>query len=95
MVLTGTGAPAGSTLAADGKTLTVPGEGVWTVDATTGEITFTPDAGFAGDPTAAPYTVADNDGNTSNAANVSIAFGDAPVAADDPVTSGNHRRRSL
>ena len=87
MVLTGTGAPAGSTLAADGKTLTVPGEGVWTVDATTGEITFTPDAGFAGDPTAAPYTVADNDGNTSNAANVSIAFGDAPVAADDPVTS--------
>ncbi|MBM1225333.1 hypothetical protein JQT98_07550, partial [Ponticoccus sp. SC6-69] len=88
VVLTGTGAPAGSTLASDGKTLTVPGEGTWTVNATTGAITFTPEAGVTADPTPASYTVDDNDGNTSNEATVSVTFGDAPVAVDDIFVSG-------
>ncbi|MBM1272004.1 OmpA family protein, partial [Ponticoccus sp. SC2-37] len=88
VVLTGTGAPAGSTLASDGKTLTVPGEGTWTVNATTGAITFTPEAGVTADPTPASYTVDDNDGNTSNEATVSVTFGDAPVAVDDTFVSG-------
>ncbi len=38
------GADAGS----NGKTKTVAGEGVWTVDDTTGEITFTPEDGYTG-----------------------------------------------
>ena len=84
LVLTGTGAPAGSTLAADGKTLTVPGEGVWTVDATTGVVTFTPETGFTADPTPAAYTVDDNDGNTSNEAIITLDYPQtAPVAVDD------------
>lgn len=88
VMLTGTGAPAGSLLAADGKTLTVPGEGVWTVNPATGEITFTPDPALVGDPTPAAYTVADDDGNPSNEALVSVDFGEPPVAGDDTVVSG-------
>jgi uncharacterized repeat protein (TIGR01451 family) len=66
--------PAGSTLSPDGKTLTVPGEGVWTIDPVTGEMTFTPEAGFTADPTPVSYTVADNDGNVSSPATVTLAF---------------------
>lgn len=87
VVLTGTGAPAGSVLSPDGKTLTVPGEGVWTVNATTGALSFTPNPALIGDPTPAAYTVADNDGNTSNEATVSVDYGTPPVANDDPIIS--------
>ena len=60
------GADAGS----NGKTKTVPGEGVWTVNPTTGSITFTPAPGFTGNPTPIDYTGKDNDGNVSNSAKV-------------------------
>ena len=63
--------------------LVVAGEGTWSVDTTTGEITFTPEPGFTGDPTPISYTVDDNDGNTSNEATVTVTYGDAPVALDD------------
>ncbi|MEZ6121007.1 MAG: Ig-like domain-containing protein [Pirellulaceae bacterium] len=53
--------PAGATLSPDGKTLTVPGEGVYTV-LPTGEITFSPAANFSGMTTSVTYQVADNDG---------------------------------
>ncbi len=33
-----------------GDDLDVAGEGTWSVDGTTGEITFTPQAGFTDDP---------------------------------------------
>ncbi|KAG1654010.1 Serine-aspartate repeat-containing protein D [Nymphon striatum] len=68
VVLTGTG------VSPDGKTQTVAGEGVWTVNPTTGEVTFTPETGFTADPTPVPYTVNDNDGNTSNVSNISIDY---------------------
>ena len=83
VVLTGVGAPSGSTLSADGKTLAVPGEGVWTVDPVTGAITFTPEAGMVGDATPAPYTVSDSDGNVSNPAVVNVNYGSTPEATDD------------
>ena len=83
VVLAGTGAPADAVLSVDGKTLTVPGEGEWSVDANTGEITFTPEDGFAGDPTPATYTIADNDGNVSAEASLAIDYGDRPVAVAD------------
>ncbi|MFP3507591.1 Ig-like domain-containing protein, partial [Burkholderia sp. SIMBA_062] len=57
-----TQAPAGSTIAADGKSVDVPGEGTWTVNPTTGAITFTPVAGFTADPTPISYTVDDATG---------------------------------
>jgi large repetitive protein len=75
--------PPGSTLSGDGKTLTVPGQGEWTVQAT-GEITFTPAGGYTGDPTPIQYTVQDDDGNTSNPATVTIDYVQIPpVAVND------------
>ncbi len=87
VVFTGTGAPTGSTVTDAGKTLTVPGEGVWTIDLVSGEVTFTPQTGFTDDPTPATYTVDDNDGNTSNEATITLDFDQAaPVAVDDSET---------
>ncbi|MEO9514314.1 MAG: OmpA family protein, partial [Paracoccaceae bacterium] len=68
VILTGTGASIGSTLSTDGKTLTVPGEGEWVVDPTTGFVTFTPTAGYSGTPTPAAYVVSDTMGRVSNEA---------------------------
>ena len=67
-------------------TLTVPGEGVWTVDPTTGAITFTPEASFTGDPTPITYTVDDTDGNTSPPATVTVDYPQAIEANDDTGT---------
>ena len=43
----------------------MPGEGVWSYDETTGEISFDPIDGFTGDPTDIEYTIFDEDGNES------------------------------
>ena len=51
--------------------VTDPIQGTATVDAATGAVTYTPDAGVVGDDDFT-YTVADNDGDTSNAATVTI-----------------------
>ncbi|MBW1639964.1 tandem-95 repeat protein [Microbacterium resistens] len=61
------------------KRLTVPGEGVWTVN-DDGTITFTPEDGFVGDPTPIGYTVEDADGNETGA-NVVVTY--LPAAQDD------------
>ncbi|HQI86583.1 MAG TPA: hypothetical protein PKV20_18555 [Anaerolineae bacterium] len=80
--------PAGSTLSPDGKLLIVPQQGYWTVNPTTGAITFTPLTGFTGNPTPIAYTVADVRSHTSNAATVTVLYTDPPVAVDD-VLLGN------
>lgn len=59
---------------APGDPLIVSGEGTWSVNLGTGEITFTPESGFTGDPTPITYTVDDNDGNTSNQAAVVVLY---------------------
>ena len=64
--------PPGATLSGDGKTLTVPGQGVWTVNPTSGAITFTPAADYIGTPTSITYTVKDASGAVSNSAVVSV-----------------------
>jgi len=61
--------PQGDTVA-----MTIPGEGIWTVDATTGNITFVPENGFVGNPTPIQYVVDDNAGAQSNAALVTITY---------------------
>lgn len=67
-----------------GVSLVVPGEGTWSINTSTGAITFTPEPGFTGDPTPIQYTVKDNDGNTSNPALVTIDYVQSPpVAAND------------
>ncbi|MDN3441728.1 hypothetical protein QL898_08800, partial [Psychrobacter sp. APC 3279] len=69
-----TQSPAGGTIADDGKSVDVPGEGSWAVDPVTGDITFTPEAGFTGDPTPISYTVDNRTGETSNEATVTIDY---------------------
>jgi CshA-type fibril repeat protein len=70
---------------ADGS-LVVVGQGIWTVNPTTGAITFTPIAGFTGDPTPISYTVQDRTGLTSAAATVTVDYPQtAPLASNDTV----------
>ncbi len=66
--------------------LTVPGEGVWTVDPVTGKITFTPETGFTGDPTPIKYTVEDDQGNVSSPATVTVDYPQTLEAKDDNAT---------
>ena len=62
------------------QSMTVLGEGVWSVDPINGEITFTPESGFIGDPTPIEYTVLDTSG-ASDGGTVTINY--PPVANDD------------
>ncbi|WP_295420908.1 cadherin-like domain-containing protein, partial [Sulfurovum sp.] len=55
-------------------TLVVTGEGNWSVDPSTGAITFTPEAGFTGDPTPIEYIVADDQGNISDPSTVTVMY---------------------
>ncbi|MGE3645080.1 MAG: tandem-95 repeat protein, partial [Beijerinckiaceae bacterium] len=69
-----------------GDPLTVPGEGEWTVDPVTGAITFTPEPDYNGTPTPIQYTVADDTGDVSTPATVSLTVtpvNDRPVPQDD------------
>ncbi|WP_423920903.1 beta strand repeat-containing protein [Frigoribacterium sp. 2-23] len=75
---------AGSTVSSDGRTLTVPGEGTWTVNPTTGALTFTPEAGFTRNPTPARYSVADTRGNRAQSTAAVTYLG---VAQDDTGTT--------
>lgn len=77
---------------ADGSRVTrlvVPGEGTWTVDPETGAVTFTPEAGFTGDPTAVGYEVTDVEGNVTQAqvriTYVAAAAGDPAPPASQPL----------
>ncbi len=63
----------------DNDQLVVPGEGTWSVDNTTGDITFTPQAGFTSDPTPITYTVSDAAGNVSNTATETVDYAQNPA----------------
>ncbi|MFF2371189.1 Ig-like domain-containing protein [Agromyces sp. NPDC058110] len=76
-------APAGTVLSADAKQLTVPGEGVWAVDAD-GVATFAPEPGFTGDATTVPYSVDDSRGGRATATASARAAPVVPAAGDDP-----------
>jgi len=71
------------------RELVVPGEGTWTVE-DDGSITFTPEAGFTGDPTPVKYSAADEDGNRTEAT-VTIDYLDpaAPAAPAAPAKPGD------
>ncbi|MFS0728560.1 tandem-95 repeat protein [Curtobacterium sp. 1P10AnD] len=81
--LTDAGVP-GSSVGDGGKTLTVPGQGVWTVDPKTGAVTFTPENGFTKNPTPVTYTVEDTRGNTTQG-QVSVTYRGA--AQNDAATT--------
>ncbi|GAB1418018.1 hypothetical protein MASR2M12_07830 [Bacteroidales bacterium] len=63
--------------------LVVPGEGTWSVNATTGAITFTPLPSFTGNPTPIQYSVQDTKGYSSNLATVALTYLTGPTAVDD------------
>jgi len=66
----------------------VPGEGVWSYDETTGEISFDPIDGFTGDPTDIEYTIFDEDGNEStDPANINIEYAVTPPVAEDDINN--------
>ncbi|MFC7439472.1 MULTISPECIES: Ig-like domain-containing protein, partial [unclassified Agrococcus] len=72
--------PTTGTVLAPGAALTVAGEGVWSIDPETGVVTFTPDAGYEGDPTVVSYQVPDGSGDVTSAT-ITITY--LPVAVDD------------
>ncbi|WP_165872170.1 DUF11 domain-containing protein, partial [Tenacibaculum sp. M341] len=62
----------------------VVGQGVWSYDEVTGELTFDPTTGFTGDPTPITYTIEDDDNAPSNIATVRVEYLDtAPTATED------------
>ncbi len=81
----------------DNDKLVVDGEGTWSVDNTTGDITFTPEPGFKGNPTPIKYKVKDNAGNESNEATESVTYPvtHPPVAKDDNVAGETGKPASV
>ncbi|KQS17040.1 hypothetical protein ASG05_05700 [Frigoribacterium sp. Leaf186] len=66
-------------------TVTVPGEGTWTVDTTTGVVTFAPVDGFTGPATALEYTATTNVGDTVTGS-ITVTSGTPPFATPDSTT---------
>ena len=77
--------PAGATLTPDGQQLTVPGQGVWTVNGD--EVVFSPAPGFGGVPTPVGYSFANPAGDRSNVATITLT---APVGAVTAVPTLSH-----
>ena len=67
------------------RSLVVAGQGTWEVSASTGRITFTPEAGFAGDPTPILYQVTDT---TGDAVTATLTVEYVPAAVDDEQHGG-------
>ena len=77
--------PAGAALTPDGQQLTVPGQGVWTVNGD--EVVFSPAPGFGGVPTPVGYSFANPAGDRSNVATITLT---APVGAVTAVPTLSH-----
>lgn len=72
--------PKGAEISEDGKKMTVPGQGVWTIDEN-GNFTFTPETDFGGSPDTVKYNGEDEYGNSgTNDGTVTIVY---------PVPEGN------
>jgi CshA-type fibril repeat protein len=69
--------------------LTVPGEGTWSYDPATGELTFTPEAGFTTDPTPIDYTLTETSTGLTDTATVTITYTEEPPVAVDDSSTGN------
>jgi CshA-type fibril repeat protein len=78
--------PVGSTVSSDGRTLKVPGEGVYSGGDT---IYFVPAKGFLGQTTPVRYQVSDEWGNTARAT-VTVTVRRPPVARPDAATTARH-----
>jgi CshA-type fibril repeat protein len=71
--------PMGITANMDGS-ITISGQGTYTLNPATGEVTFDPIAGYIGDPTPITYTITDKDnGATSSPAMISLDYTNLPL----------------
>ncbi|MGL5829568.1 MAG: Ig-like domain-containing protein, partial [Angustibacter sp.] len=68
-------------------TVTIPGEGKYTVDPTTGKVTFDPEPGFTGPATPVSYQVADEDGTTATSTITITVTPVKPTAVDNTATT--------
>jgi uncharacterized repeat protein (TIGR01451 family) len=75
--------PNPGTVSNGGTTLTVAGEGVYTIDPTTGEVTFDPEPQFTGVATPVTYEVTDSNGNDARSTITITVAPIVPVAEDD------------
>lgn len=69
-----------------GRTLNVPGQGVYTIDPATGQVTFVPAPGFTGQATPVGYQVSDSNGNTVRSTLTITVGPPAPAAPETPAT---------
>jgi LruC domain-containing protein len=69
-----------------GASLTVKKQGVWSVNQTTGAITFTPEANFTSSPDPIQYSVKDQNGIASNLATVKVSYLTGPTAVNDSIS---------
>ncbi|HWV71812.1 MAG TPA: Ig-like domain-containing protein, partial [Pseudosphingobacterium sp.] len=67
--------------------VTIPNEGVYEVNSTTGGVTFTPEAGFTGVTTPVQYRVEDQNGGLSNPATITVTVNEGPTAVNDSTST--------
>ncbi|HEY0239472.1 MAG TPA: hypothetical protein VGC37_12575 [Friedmanniella sp.] len=79
------GQPAGSSVSSAGRTLTVPGEGVWAVASPT--VTFRPAGSFSGGATPVVYQVSDDHGLVATGRITAAVTSSVPAATDDQVAT--------
>jgi uncharacterized repeat protein (TIGR01451 family)/gliding motility-associated-like protein len=65
----------------DPLTLVVSGEGTWTYDPTTDDLTFSPEAGFTNDPTPIVYTLTETQTGLTDTATVTVDYDVQPPTA--------------
>ena len=65
------------------SSLTVPGQGVWSVEPGGSSVRFTPETGFTSDPTPVSYVVKDAAGAVSDPAKIELKFTPVPPVAND------------
>ncbi|SHF89982.1 conserved repeat domain-containing protein/gliding motility-associated C-terminal domain-containing protein [Mariniphaga anaerophila] len=68
---------------------TVAGEGVWSYNVATGEVTFNPDAGFTADPTPIIYILTEKLTGRSNNATITVQFNKGEPFAINDNSAGN------
>jgi len=84
--------PVGTRVSEDGKELTVPSQGVWSVD-NRGVVRFTAEEQFSSAPTPIAYTVESSDGVTSNQATITFTQGGMALVANDDIASADGQNR--
>lgn len=83
VVFPSAGQPAGAVVSNGGRTITVPGEGVYTLDPGTGAATFTPVPTFTGTATSVVYEQVDSHGAAASSTITVTVTGVTPIARDD------------